>query len=148
MGIFILLFALFLVLKKNPVKNEEAAPAENRFSKRHLYGVGAGFLGGIFGGLIGMSGPPLIMYMKQAYRKDFFRTQLIVVFMVENLVRLVVYQRNQLFAFKDSTILLFCLLPLLIGLWLGAKLHLRISEIYFNRFIALILIGVSIKILW
>ena len=35
-------------------------------------------MGGIFGGLIGMSGPPLIMYMKQAYRKDFFRTQLIV----------------------------------------------------------------------
>lgn len=148
MGIFIFLFALFLGLKKNPARNDSAMLPENRFSRRRLYGVGAGFLGGVFGGLIGMSGPPLIMYMKQAYPKDFFRTQLIVVFMVENLVRLAVYQRNRLFAVEDSAILLLCLLPLLIGLWLGARLHLRISETHFNRFIALVLIGVSIKILW
>jgi len=148
MGVFIFLFALFLGLKKNQPKTDVTVSAEDRFPRRHLYGIGAGFLGGMFGGLIGMSGPPLIMYMKQVYPKDFFRTQLIVVFMVENAVRLTVYQQNQLFAVEDSAILLLCLLPLLIGLWLGAQLHLRISETYFNRFIALILIGVSVKILW
>lgn len=148
MGVFIFLFALFLGLKKNQPKNEVTVSAEGRFPGRRLYGLGAGFLGGISGGLIGMSGPPLIVYMKQVYPKDFFRTQLIVVFMVENAVRLAVYRQNHLFAAGDSAILLFCLPSLLIGLWLGAQLHLRVSETSFNRFIALILIAVSVKILW
>lgn len=148
MGIFILLFALFLWFTARRRNEPLLAAAENGFGKRHFYGMGVGFVGGIFGGLIGMSGPPLIMYMKQVYRKDFFRTQLIVVFMVENLVRLWVYQKNRLFSSEDSTVLLFCLPFLLSGLWVGSRLHLQISETYFNRFIAIVLTGVSLKILW
>ena len=148
MGIFILFFALFLWFTAGRSNTPVITAAESGFNKRHFYGMAAGFTGGVFGGLIGISGPPLIMYMKQVYRKNFFRTQLIVVFMVENLVRLWVYQQNRLFSIEDGVALLFCLPPLLGGLWLGSRLHLQISETYFNRFIAVILMGVSLKILW
>jgi uncharacterized membrane protein YfcA len=148
MGIFILLFALFLWTSASRQNHSSGVPQKHTSPARYWYGTLTGFVGGICGGMIGMSGPPVIMYMKRVYSKDFFRTQLIVVFMVENLVRLLVYQKYQLLGPGQGIILLFCLVPLVIGLWLGSHLHLRISERHFNRTVALILLIVSIKILW
>lgn len=148
MGIFILLFALSLWISASQHKNSSPIPRRDVSPRQYWYAALAGFGGGVCGGLMGMSGPPLIMYLKRVYPKDLFRSQLIVVFMVENLVRLFVYQKYQLLKAEQGFILLLCLGPLLLGLWLGSHLHLRISEPYFNRAVALILLVVSIKILW
>lgn len=110
--------------------------------------LAAGFAGGISGGMIGMSGPILVIYLKYFFQKDFFRSQLIAIFLAENVVRIAVYFRGGLLDFNSVTLLMYCLPAMLAGLWIGNKLHVQISERAFNRIVSIILILVSIKLLF
>ncbi len=110
--------------------------------------VAAGFLGGISGGMVGMSGPILVIYLKYHFSKDFFRTQLIAIFLIENIVRLFIYFKGGLLDLQESKFLFACLPALLIGLWIGNTFHLHISESHFNRIVASILVLVSLKIVF
>jgi uncharacterized membrane protein YfcA len=110
--------------------------------------VAAGLAGGVSGGMIGMSGPILVIYLKYFFQKDFFRSQLIAIFLAENVVRIAVYLRGGLLDLKSVTLLMYCLPAMLAGLWIGNKLHFQISERAFNRIVSIILILVSTKLLF
>lgn len=145
-GIFILSFGLYLwVGRDNSRQRSDSEIRNNRF----LTGaVAAGFLGGITGGMIGMSGPILVIFLKYHFPKEFFRTQLIAIFLIENIVRLFIYVDGGLINFHESKFLFLCLPALLVGLWIGNSLHLHISEKLFNRVVASILVLVSLKIIF
>lgn len=145
-GIFIFLFGGYLLVEsRNPESRRRTLSAiEN---SRLLPGaLLAGFLGGISGGLVGISGPILVVYLKYYFSKDFFRTQLIAIFLIENIVRLFIYFKGGLLEFQETNFLIACMPALVIGLWVGHKFHLRISEKHFNRIVSVILILVSVKI--
>lgn len=142
-GVSILSFAIYLWIQQ-PRKQLKG----NTENKKVLTGAAiAGFFGGISGGLIGMSGPILVVYLKYFFPKDFFRNQLIVIFLAENLVRTFIYYKGGLLGFQESKFLFLCLPVLILGLWIGNILHMHISEKLFNRVVSLILILVSIKII-
>jgi uncharacterized membrane protein YfcA len=142
-GIFIFIFAIYLWIEQP--QNDLNRNTENQ---KILTGAAiAGFFAGISGGLIGMSGPILVIYLKHFFSKDFFRNQLIVIFLAENLVRTSIYYKGGLLTFQESKFLFVCLPALILGLWIGNILHIRISEKLFNRVVSLILILVSVKII-
>jgi len=141
-GSFIFLFGVYLWTEKGK-SSHESIPDLTTVSPG---GAAAGFFGGISGGMIGMSGPIVAIYLKYFFQKDFFRSQLIAIFLVENIVRTFIYIKGGLINFQNVNLLLYCLPALLIGLWLGHKLHLQISERLFNRVVSVILISVSVKL--
>jgi uncharacterized membrane protein YfcA len=142
-GAFIFLFGIYLWIEKGQ-SFHQSTPNIRRVSPG---GMAAGFFGGISGGMICMSGPILVIYLKYFFQKDFFRSQLIAIFLAENIVRTFIYIKGGLINLQNVILLLYCLPALLIGLWLGNKLHLQISEGLFNRVVSIILILVSVKLI-
>jgi len=138
-GIILALFIIYLLISPEPQQAEERHPPQF-----HLWIVG--LVSGLCGGLVGMSGPPLVAYMKYNFRKDFFRAQLIVIYLVENFVRLLVYGNRQLLPSAEWTRLSLLIPFMLAGLWLGTRFHSRISEKQFARAVAFILIIPAVKL--
>jgi uncharacterized membrane protein YfcA len=143
-GIFIFLFGIYLLLT-----NSQKILIKNINNQKVLIGATiAGFLSGIIGGMIGMSGPILVIYLKYFFSKEFFRTQLITIFLVANMVRLFIYYKGGLLSFEESKFFIACLPALLIGLLVGHILQVHISEKHFNRVVSSILILVSLKLVF
>jgi uncharacterized membrane protein YfcA len=107
----------------------------------------AGFLSGFLGGLVSMSGPPVVIYMKLRYRKVFFRTQLIAIFFLGTTWRSLLFIWHQIPLNIPLLSLAICFLMLPAGLWAGSHLHIRVNEQLFNKIIALILLLPAISLL-
>ncbi|MFZ0388842.1 MAG: sulfite exporter TauE/SafE family protein [Calditrichia bacterium] len=141
MGFVLLIFVIYLFFQDNrPAVEAGGAPRWGT--------IAAGLLAGLLGGLSGMSGPPLVAYLKYYYPKEFFRTQLIVIFLAEKFIRLLVYGRHQMLPWQEWPVLFTFLPMLLLGLWIGTRLHGKVSEKQFTRTVALILIFPAVKLIF
>jgi uncharacterized membrane protein YfcA len=105
----------------------------------------SGFVGGCTGGMFGLNGPPLVLYLTHRLKdKQIFRATLYGIFFVDACYRLILYSANQLITTEVIKFAL-CVTPfLLIGLFLGSKLHAKINENVFRRVIASILIATGV----
>jgi uncharacterized membrane protein YfcA len=132
-GAVILVFSVLILLQGNGfVAQKKQNIAWLRYP--------AGFLSGFLGGLVSMSGPPLIIYMKIMYQKAFFRTQLIAIFVLGTAWRSVLFIYHQIPLNIPVIHLIIYFFLMLFGLWLGGRSHLNVKEITFNRMVALILL--------
>jgi uncharacterized membrane protein YfcA len=140
-GFGLLAFIIILLLQKdNGLKK-----LQKKTSSWHYF---AAALSGFSGGLIGVSGPILAVYVKVRHSKEFFRTQLIAVFFFGSVWRLLLFYLHGFqiaFNFYQST---FLVLILLAGLWLGQHINLKVNESLFNRIIAAILLIPTVKLLF
>jgi len=132
-GIILLLFAMIILFQTNGTgwKNKQ---------KYSNLKYPAALLSGFLGGLVSMSGPPLIVYMKVMYEKSFFRTQLIAIFLLGTAWRYMMFMYHEIpmnIPFQSLVIYFFCLLA---GLWLGSRLHVKVNEVVFNKIVATILL--------
>ena len=107
-----------------------------------------GLLSGILGGFLGMSGPPLIIYMKLNYTKNFFRTQLIGIFLFGAGWRLILYYLNEIPWHLDWHSLIVFLPAMFLGVFAGDRVQLKISEVLFNRIVAGIVFITALKLLF
>ena len=131
-GAVLFVFATIILLQKNGqmVKSRE---------RWQVLKYPAAFISGFLGGLVSMSGPPLIVYMKLMYEKSFFRTQLIAIFMFGTAWRYLLFVYHEIpmtIPFSRLAIYFICLL---VGLWIGKHLHIRVNETVFNKTVAVIL---------
>lgn len=133
-GITILIFALVIFFQKNG----NGRIIINRKIEILKYPVAV--FGGFIGGFVGISGPPIIIYLKMLYAKSFFRTQLIGTFVFGAAWRFILYQLNDIPLNLDYHILGIFLTVMLLATWAGTKLHFKVNEIIFNRIIAVLLI--------
>lgn len=108
--------------------------------RKNIYRIPAAFFAGLSGGLIGMSGPILIIYMKVTYPKSYFRAQLIAVFALSAAWRFILYQVNNINYNFELPALVIMAIVLLIGLWIGQTIQTNVREITFNRVIAIFLL--------
>jgi uncharacterized membrane protein YfcA len=133
-GITIFIFVLILLFQKdgNSVK------IKNQKIQSLKYPVGV--FGGFLGGFIGISGPPIIIYMKMLYEKSFFRTQLIGIFFFGAGWRFILYRINNISFNLEYHEIGIMLVIMLIASWIGTKLHFKVNEIIFNRIVAVLLI--------
>jgi uncharacterized membrane protein YfcA len=139
-AIAILIFSLVILIQRN---NSSYQPQRSgNFLK---YPVG--FLSGVLGGLISITGPPLVIYMKLIYKKEFFRIQLIGIFFLGSGWRFLLYQLNQIpmHISYESLIVYFGIM--LIGLWVGSKVHVKVNEDFFNKVVAVLIIIPAINLI-
>jgi len=132
-GAVILIFSLMILLQK---KEKGAYLHIDKTWVKYP----AGFLSGFLGGMVSMSGPPLVIYMKMVYEKDFFRTQLIGIFLLGTAWRALLYFWQGIPMRIPPAALFVFFIFLLGGLALGNRIHLQVSELSFNKVIAVILL--------
>jgi len=141
-GITIFVFAIIILFQK------EGISITTRSDKicRLRYPVGA--IGGFLGGFIGISGPPIIIFLKMLYDKSFFRTQLIGIFFFGAGWRFILYQIQDIEFNLDYYFLGIFFLIMFVAAWAGTKLHFKVNETMFNRIVAVLLIVPAINLIF
>lgn len=116
----------------------------NRPSRRRdlpgFWGAIAGFIGGILGGMFDTNGPPLIIYFSQKLNKQQFRATLVAIFFIDAIWRNGLYIANGITNWETLKFGLLMLPPLILGVLLGMKLHIRVNEAAFKKVVGIILL--------
>lgn len=103
-----------------------------------------GLVSGLLTGLFGTGGPPLIVYYRlSGAAKTVFRGNLMAIFLLKTFVRLPAYAVGELITLPRLGASLAVMPAVLLGAWLGHRVHVEISESRFRLLIgiALLLIG-------
>jgi uncharacterized protein len=139
LGVGIILFALNMFMGKT---DRVVKPVSS------WWGVPAGGVGGILGGLFGTSGPAFVMYLTYKLKtKETFRASLIGLFAVDYSWRIVVYTATGLLTLETVKMALLFTPALILGTILGHKTHFRISPIRFKQTVAAVLLVSGIFLL-
>lgn len=139
-AITILIFSLAILFQRNNTPKEH-----NTFLILLKYPLG--FISGFLGGLIGITGPPLIIYMKMLYPKSFFRTQLIGIFFLGAGWRFILFQINQIPMYIPMVSVFIYFAFMLLALWVGTKVHVKVNENLFNKIVAILIIIPAVNLL-
>jgi uncharacterized membrane protein YfcA len=131
LGGFILLYALYSILGKNP---------HGRLSRKWSV-IGGGF-GGLVGTLFGTGGPFYVIYLQlRGLDKTAFRATIATIFMLDGAARIVGYGLSGFYS-TDTIMLVFVALPVMaLSLYAGGHIHTNISQESYKRAIGLALLG-------
>ena len=104
-------------------------------------GPPTGLVSGVLTGLFGTGGPPIIIwYHLTAADKAVFRGHLMTIFLLMTLVRVPSYIANGLVTAPRLWSSLAVLPAVLLGAWLGHRLHVRISDRLFQLLVCVLLV--------
>ena len=135
------LIAVGLVFIKLPPGGQVTPPA--------VAAPPTGLLSGVLTGLFGTGGPPIIIwYHLAASGKIAFRAHLMVIFLLMTAIRVPSYLANGLVTGPRLWSALVVMPAVLMGAWLGHRLHLQISERTFRRLVSLLLAVLGIMLLF
>jgi uncharacterized membrane protein YfcA len=120
----------------------DVLPARSGFTDRL-----ATFVGGVLGGLIGISGPPIIWHFGRRFSKRVFRQILVPVFLIAALARSATYASVGLMDADVVRCIGLALPGLVIGIAVGNRIFLRLSEVVFSRIVGSVLVAAALRIL-
>jgi uncharacterized protein len=145
LGLSILVLGLWFGLLRGRGKREALSndiPASATASD-----VVAAGLGGIMGGFLGISGPPILWHFGRKLGKDPLRAILIPIFLAAAIARVATYVGTG--AIGSQVVIAFAVaLPgLIAGILVGNRVFVRISEQAFSRTIGAILLLVGLRLL-
>ncbi|MFT5394089.1 MAG: putative membrane protein YfcA [Gammaproteobacteria bacterium] len=136
LGGFVLVFAVYQLLPVPVLRGSRVSAIP--------YGV----LGGLLGTLFGTGGPLYVIYFKLRHLdKAAFRASFACFFIIDGSVRLVGYSVFGVFTREVAYGLLGALPVAALGLFLGGRAHLNLSETVFKRFISLVLLGSGLALI-
>lgn len=116
-------------------------PAGGRIHPHPAAAPPTGLLSGLLTGLFGTGGPPLIIwYHLSTATKSAFRGNLMTIFLMMTFVRVPSYIVGGLVTAPRLWSSLTVMPAVLLGAWLGNRLHLTISEQRFRRLVSLLLV--------
>jgi uncharacterized membrane protein YfcA len=139
-GGLIILFALRMLIWNN----ESARKQVNR-----IWAPISGFLGGCAGGMFGLNGSPIILYLTHQLKdKQVFRATLYAVFFIDSCYRLILYSFSRLITVEIIKFALYLTPFLLIGIFLGSKLHTKVEGNIFRKIVALVLLVAGILLIF
>lgn len=130
LGCAVLVFSVYLLKPNNQTVRRISS----------FWGVAAGALGGLLGGLFGTSGPPMAWYL--AYRlhaKDVLRASLIGLLALDFAWRVAIYGAMGLISEEVLKLGLVFLPAMALGTYAGHRAVTRISDIRFRQLVAFIL---------
>ena len=108
-----------------------------------------GFVAGVLGGSVTLSGPPVVLFLSQEQADDKlrFRGTLAMFFTVEITATLLSYLYFGLFGREHLLFVLKVAVSMLLGLWLGLRIFARFSNETFRRVVLASLVLLSLGIL-
>ena len=107
-----------------------------------------GILSGLLAGMFGTGGPPLVFYYQlSGMKKHAFRGHLMTLFLLMALVRYPSYALSGLLTPARFLSAVYVFPAVLVGIWLGNRIHIRISEKGFRKMISFGLIFIGIILL-
>lgn len=124
LGFIIILFALNMLRERG--RKVKKLPNSAAY--------GAGFIGGTLGGMFGVNGPPIVMYLNyQLGEKDVLRATLIGLFTIDAFWRITVFTASGLVTSRVLELALILIPAFFVGTFLGNKTHAKISKIKFRK---------------
>lgn len=139
-GIAVTLFGASFLIRRAPLPGMPM-PRGNRV----LWG--ACVLGGLTGGLIGMSGPFVVAASRPLMDKTTFWRVIVAVMFLEKIVRLAVYGAIGIWSANVWIVSAAASMPIVLGLLLGYRTHVRVSERVFSLVIGGILLALGGRVL-
>jgi len=113
------------------------------------WAVFAGGLGGMVGALFGTGGPFYVVYLKmRRLDKSVFRATIAMIFLFDGGIRIAGYTINGLYTEQVLWMLLVLFPVLLIGLYTGHHLHIKINQKRFNQMISLLLMVSGLMLIY
>ena len=107
-----------------------------------------GLVSGLLTGLFGTGGPPLILYYQlKGVDKAVFRGTLMAIFLLMTVVRVPSYAVFGLITTPRLLSSLAVLPAVLLGAYLGQRVHLRLDELQFRRLVSLALVAIGLVLL-
>jgi uncharacterized membrane protein YfcA len=103
--------------------------------------------GGILGGFIGISGPPILWHFGKKLAKEPLRRILIPVFLSAAVARVTTYAATGMIGGPVLTVYAACLPGLVFGTLAGNHFFWKVSEVNFSRAIGVILVIVGTRLL-
>lgn len=129
LAIFVIAYALFSLLP------------QQRVVYRPGWGIPSGFFAGLIGALFGTGGPFYVLYLKlRSLEKVRFRATIAMIFLFDGAIRIFGYGLS---GFYNQHVILLALISfpiLLLGLYIGHRIHLSISNHAFGRVISILLL--------
>lgn len=115
-----------------------------------FWAIPAGLLGGLVGAMFGTGGPPYVIYLThRLHDKAQLRATFSGLFLLDGGVRIAGFLISGLLLQPDLLSLVPLALPaLLLGLWLGHRVHAGLSQSMMVRLIGLILVLSGVSLLW
>lgn len=137
LGVFVLIYSVYSLL---PVAD---------FSGKRGWAVIAGSFGGMVGALFGTGGPFYVAYLKmRQLDKGQFRATIAMIFFVDGGVRIGGYAIAGLYNEKVLWMLLMLFPLLLLGMYTGHHLHIKIDQKRFNQLISAMLFISGIMLIY
>lgn len=108
-----------------------------------------GFVAGVLGGSVTLSGPPVVLFLSYGHADDKqrFRGTLLMFFTIEIIATLLSYAYFGLFRQEHLAIVLKISLAMFLGLWVGIRIFARFSNETFRKVILISLILLSLGII-
>lgn len=138
-SIALFIFSFYLFLKKDQNQIIELS------SNKNVIRI-ASVIGGFTGGLVGISGPFIVMATKNLMKKSEFRRVLIAIFLIEGIIKIIVYASIKVWTTQVLELSAIASPVIIVGIIVGSLVHFKVSEKIFNKIISLLLFALSIKL--
>lgn len=129
LGVFIMLYAIYSLM---PIKN---------ITGGRKWAAVAGSCGGFVGALFGTGGPFYVIYlnMRELDRTQ-FRATISMIFLIDGAFRVTGYASSGLYNAQVLWLVMLLFPVLLIAMYAGNHLHIKINQVLFNRIINIMLL--------
>jgi len=108
-------------------------------------GVASGFMNG----LIGMAGPPVVLFLtNQEVEKEALRASITLFFFAQNIISLPIYAANGLMTAEAVRLSLWLFPALAVGTVAGILLHKKVKEAVFRRIVLWLVIVAGLVAVW
>jgi uncharacterized protein len=136
-AVFLLLFAIYSLLTFTPKSRPSV-----------LWAIPGGMLGGLIGTLFGTGGPFYVVYLKLlGLQKNSFRATFAMIFLIDGLGRISGYLLTGFLDLNQILLTALALPVMAIGMYLGTRIHTKLSQLVFQRGISILLIFSSLSLL-
>ena len=136
LGAFVLVYAFYQLLPLPPMRGSR------------ISAIACGFLGGLVGTLFGTGGPFYAIYFNlRGLDKSAFRATFATNFLIDGGVRLLGYALTGLLGWTTLGWVTVALPIMALGLYIGGRIHLGLSQRAFVRLVSLILVASGLALL-
>lgn len=143
LGIAFLLGAFWFGFKRRAVR--DFAPAPDRARPADLaVAAGSGFMGGF----VGVNAAPLVIYFGSFLDKQQMRRLFVLIFTGSTITQTATFLGNGMLT-REAVALSWFILPVVaLGVWLGNRSHVKISETLFGRILSVFLVVAALRMIW